>query len=642
MAYKNLGHFIDTLDKAGQLKHIAEYVNPDLEMTEIVDRVSKHNGPALLFENTGTAFPLLINSMGTYQRMCMALGVQDLDDVAHEIEGLFKLLTAPKENILDKLKMLPKLGQFASWMPKTLSGRGECQQVVMPDPDLSKLPIMKCWPADGGRYITLPIIHTRDPLTGSRNVGMYRIQVFGPKLTAIHWQLHKVSRRHFEEYKKLGKRMPVAIALGGDPVYTYAATAPLPDGIDEYILAGFLRKKKVELVKCLTQDIEVPADADIVIEGYVDPTEDFLLEGPFGDHTGYYSLPDYYPAFHVTAITHRKDAVYPSTIVGIPPQEDAWIGKATERIFLAPIKMTMVPEIIDMDLPIEGVFHNMAIIKINKTFPGQGLKVMNSLWGAGQMMFTKMMLIVDQHADIKDYAKLAEYVSRNFDPQQDVVIGQGPIDVLDHSCSKMAFGGKLGIDATTKLPEELRTEGILPLQVPAALSLEKLRLQFPEIEGLNDSLLQLGISFVVLAVRKNRKGHIRELNERIARLPEFEHIKVILYLDAGIDIGSIGDAVWRFCNNTDVKRDSMLVQADADKHAHLSLDGTRKTLELDGFTRDWPNVLVMDDATISAIDAKWNKLGLGTFLPSPSIKYKKGLYGDGAVAATPTLQAAKV
>jgi 4-hydroxy-3-polyprenylbenzoate decarboxylase len=634
MAYKNLEQFINALEKAGQLVRIKHYVNPELEMTEVVDRVSKHDGPALLFENTGTDFPLLINSMGTYRRMCMALGVQELDDVAHEIEGLFKLLTAPKESIMDKLKMLPKLGQFASWMPKTLSGRGECQQVVMTDPDLSKLPIMKCWPADGGRYITLPIIHTRDPLTGSRNVGMYRIQIFGPKLTAIHWQLHKVSRRHFEEYKKLGKRMPVAIALGGDPVYTYAATAPLPDGIDEYILAGFLRKKKVELVKCLTQDIEVPADADFVIEGYVDPNEEFLLEGPFGDHTGYYSLPDYYPAFHVTAITHRKGAVYPSTIVGIPPQEDAWIGKATERIFLAPIKMTMVPEIIDMDLPIEGVFHNMAIIKINKTFPGQGLKVMNSLWGAGQMMFTKMMLIVDQHADIKDYAKLAQYVSRNFDPQQDVVIGQGPIDVLDHSCSKMAFGGKLGIDATVKLPEELRTEQVLPLSVPPSLSLQQLRAQFPEVEDMNDSLLKLGISFVVLAVRKNRKGHIRELNEKIARLPQMAHIKVILYLDAGIDISSIGDAVWRFCNNTDVKRDSIIIEGGEAGHAHLSLDGTRKTLELDGFTRDWPNVLVMDDATIATIDAKWDELGLGRFLSSPSIKYKKGLYGDGAVAAT--------
>jgi 4-hydroxy-3-polyprenylbenzoate decarboxylase len=274
--------------------------------------------------------------------------VNDLDDVSREIESLFKSLMKPKDNILDKLMMLPKLNQLASWMPKTKSGRGECQEVVMDKPDITKLPVMKCWPEDGGDFLTLPVINTKDPNTGIRNVGLYRMQVFAPDLTAMHWHKHKVSAKHFSEYKKLNKRMPVSVALGGDPVYTYAATAPLPENVDEYMLAGFLRKKHVELVKCLTNEMEVPADADIIIEGYIDPDEGYILEGPFGDHTGYYSLADYYPKFHITCITHKRNAIYPSTIVGIPPQEDAWLGKATERIFLAPIKMTLIPEIVDI------------------------------------------------------------------------------------------------------------------------------------------------------------------------------------------------------------------------------------------------------------------------------------------------------
>ena len=349
MAYKDLQHFIKTLEEAGELVRIREFVNPELEITEITDRISKVYGPALLFENTGYDFPVLINSMGTEKRMAMALGVEKLDDLAHQIEDLFKKFTAPKNGFIDKLKMLPQLGEVASWMPRVVSGRGACQQVVMENPDVTKIPVLKCWPEDGGPFITLPVIQTKDPLTGLRNVGLYRMQVFGPTLTGMHWHRHKVSARHFNEYKKLGRKMPVVVTIGGDPSYAYSGTAPLPDGVDEFMLAGFIRKKRVELVQCITQDMQVPSDADIVIEGYVDPAEDFILEGPFGDHTGFYSLADYYPKFHITAITYKKDAVYLATIVGIPPQEDAWIGKATERIFLAPIKMTMVPEIVDID-----------------------------------------------------------------------------------------------------------------------------------------------------------------------------------------------------------------------------------------------------------------------------------------------------
>jgi 4-hydroxy-3-polyprenylbenzoate decarboxylase len=340
MAWKNQQEFIDALEREGELVRIKTYVNPKWEIAEITDRVSKSGGggKALLFENTGTDFPVLMNAYGSEKRMCMALGVDHLDEVAEQMQSLFHLLSSPKENLLDKLKMLPLLGEFAGWMPKVVKGKGDCQQVVITNPDITKLPVITCWPKDGGPFVTLPVIHTKDPGTGIRNVGMYRMQVFESTLTGMHWHKHKVSARHFAEYKKLGMKMPVAVALGGDPTYAYSATAPLPDNVDEYMLAGFLRKKKVELVKCITQpEIEVPADADFIIEGYVDPSEELIWEGPFGDHTGYYSLPDWYPKFHITAITHKKNAVYPATIVGIPPQEDAWLGKATERIFLSSI-----------------------------------------------------------------------------------------------------------------------------------------------------------------------------------------------------------------------------------------------------------------------------------------------------------------
>jgi 4-hydroxy-3-polyprenylbenzoate decarboxylase len=633
MAYKNLQHFIQTLEEAGELVRIKEYVNPELEITEITDRVSKQYGPALLFENTGYDFPVLINSMGNYKRMCMALGVENMDEISKEIEGLFKMLTGPKDNLLDKLKMLPKLGQISSWMPKVVSGKGECQEVVMKNPDMTKLPVLKCWPEDGGPFVTLPVIHTKDPLTGIRNVGMYRMQVFGPDLTGMHWHKHKVSARHYNEYKKLGQKMPVAVALGGDPVYTYAATAPLPDGIDEYMLAGFLRKKKVELVQCLTQDIQVPADADIIIEGYVDPQEDWIWEGPFGDHTGYYSLADWYPRFHVTCITHRKNAVYPATIVGIPPQEDAWIGKATERIFLAPIKMTMIPEIIDMVLPMEGVFHNLVIVKIKKDYAGQALKVMNSMWGAGQMMFTKMIVVVDGDVDIHNNLEVAKYISENVDPQQDIIYTSGPMDVLDHSCSKSSFGGKMGIDATKKHPEELRAESNISNAIKSIENKSKITAQFPEIKDINDSLLSLGVSLVVVSIEKNRKGHIKEINEQLFALDEFKNVKVIIYLEHTIDISDLADAVWRFSNNVDPKRDSYTVEAaDEQSISHVGFDGTRKTKELDGFSRDWPNILANTPEVIEKVDAMWSKLGLGEFVESPSRKYIKQLYEGGAVA----------
>jgi 4-hydroxy-3-polyprenylbenzoate decarboxylase len=684
MAYKNQQQFIETLEKAGELIRIKAYVDPKLEMAEITDRMSKQpgGGKALLFENSGYSFPVLMNAYGSEKRMCMALGVEHLDDVAKQIEELFKLLASPKEGIIDKLKLLPKLNQFASWMPKVKSGLGECQEIIMSEkplpmggsrslsgwgglPDITKLPVITCWPKDGGPFVTLPVIHTKDPNTGTRNVGMYRIQVFGPTLTAMHWHKHKVSAKHFNEYKKLGKIMPVAVALGGDPVYAYSATAPLPENVDEYMLAGFLRKKKVELVKCITQpEVEVPADADFIIEGYVDPNDEMIWEGPFGDHTGYYSLPDWYPRFHITAITHKKDPVYPATIVGIPPQEDAWLGKATERIFLAPIKMTMVPEIIDMDMPVEGVFHNLVIVKIKKDFAGQGQKVMNAMWGAGQMMFNKILVLTSppnplskgdgESESLTNYEKVAREVFKNLNPATDIYFSQGPMDVLDHSCSKLGFGGKMCVDGTMKFEEEKEEGYKLPAYrtgrqaVSYKLDAEFLKNKFPEIYEVNTSLLGKEIPCLIISVEKNRKGHIRELHAQICELQEMEGIKMILYVEHTVDANDLPTALWRFCNNLDPKRDHMLCEVKAEeggrevnlksqisnlKPACMGFDGTRKTKEFDDFHRDWPNIIVADDATIKAVDAKWNDLGIGKFIASPSLKFKRQMYGEEAAVS---------
>ncbi|MDR0695087.1 MAG: menaquinone biosynthesis decarboxylase, partial [Prevotellaceae bacterium] len=383
---------------------IREFVNPVLEMAEIADRMAKsgNGGKALLFENTGTAFPVLMNLYGSTPRMLQALGLGAYEEIEQRFNRLFSDVLSPKQSLWDKLKLLPALKQATQWLPEVRKERGACQDVVMPQPDLSKLPILQCWPHDGGRFITLPMVHTKDPATGARNVGMYRMQAFSNTTAGMHWHRHKTGARHFAAFAAQHKegRFPVAVALGGDPVYAYCAVAPMPENVDEYLLAGFLRNKPVPLVRCLTQPLEVPADADFVIEGYVDVQALPETEGPFGDHTGFYSLEDLYPVMQVTSITHRKDAIYPATVVGIPPQEDAYFAQATERIFLTPIRLAVAPEIVDMHLPAEGVSHNLAIVKIKKDYPGQAIKVAHALWGAGQMMFNKIMIVVDGETEL--------------------------------------------------------------------------------------------------------------------------------------------------------------------------------------------------------------------------------------------------
>lgn len=633
MPYQSLYHFIEKLENEGELIRINEMVNPELEITEITDRISKlpGGGKALLFENTGTNFPVLINAMGSEKRMELALGVNHLDDIGKDLEALFIDLSAPKNNLIEKLKLLPRLSNISSWMPKVVGGKAKCQEVVYHDSDLSILPVLKCWPKDGGPFVTLPMVITKDPLTGIRNVGMYRMQVFDKKLTGMHWHKHKVGARHFNEYKKLGKKMPVAVALGGDPAYTYAATSPVPDNIDEFLLAGFLRKKKVELVKCITQDVEVPNDADIIIEGYVDPEEEFIWEGPFGDHTGFYSLADWYPKFHVTCITHRKNAVYPATIVGVPPMEDAWIGKATERIFLTPIKMAILPEVIDYDLPFAGVAHNIAIVKINKTYAGQALKVMNALWGAGQMMFNKIMIIIDQQVNIHQYDNLSKMILENVDPYFDIHFMQGPLDVLDHSSRKMAFGSKMGIDATTKFDEEMNPASKNKRE-DKSINIESIKNVFKEI---TDAHIYSAANYriVILSIKKQDRLHIESLAGKLFNLPGFSYIKFCFFVDDVVDAGDLNLITWIASGNIDPKRDSIILSGNTKSNSCIFIDATRKTKQKDNFQRDWPNIVVSDNKTIKKVDQKWDDYNMGNFIKSPSLKYKKLLFGGGAIAS---------
>lgn len=449
MSYKDLQQFIEMLEKKGLLKRIKTEVDAELEITEITDRVCKKGGPALLFENVkGSHYPVLMNAMGSYERMNLALGVDHLDDIAQEIRDLMK--PSNYIGLINKVKAAPKLLQLANIFPKKVN-HAPCQEVIE-EPDLDTLPILKCWPKDGGRFITLPLVITKDPVTGNTNMGMYRMQVYDKTTTGMHWHMHKDGRENFNRFKEQGNRMPVSVAIGADPATIYSATAPLPKEISEYLFAGFLRKKPVEVVKCITNDLEVPAHAEFVLEGYID-LDEFRVEGPFGDHTGYYSLEDKYPVFHVTCITRKKKPIYPATIVGKPPMEDCYIAKATERIFL-PLLQMQNPEIIDINMPLEGVFHNCIIIAIKKSYPGHAKKIMNTVWGMGQMMFTKMVIVVDHHVNPHDLSTVAWKVFNNIDAKRDMLIVDGPLDALDHSSPLPHYGHKIGIDATKKWPEE--------------------------------------------------------------------------------------------------------------------------------------------------------------------------------------------
>lgn len=451
MAYRDLRGFIVLLEEKGLLKRITTPVDPHLEIAEINDRVVKEGGPALLFEKPlGSSIPCLVNLFGSDERMKLALEIESYDEIA---ERMLEFIEPEiPTNLMEKLKTIPMLKRLADFLPKYVK-TGACKEVIIKDnPSLNIFPILKTWPLDGGRFITLPLIFTKDPETGIRNCGMYRMQVYDEKTTGMHWHMHKDASRHMAKAEKMGERLPLAVAIGSDPAVMYSATAPLPPDVDEMLLAGFLRKSPVEMVKCETVDLEVPANSEIVLEGYCEAGER-RREGPFGDHTGYYSLIDEFPVFHLTCITMRNDPIYTATIVGRPPMEDCYIAKATERIFLPLIKK-QIPEIVDINLPIEGVFHNIAIVSINKKYPGQARKVMYGLWGMGQMSFTKIILIMDKDVNIHNPSEVIWRIGNNVDPKRDIVILEGPLDMLEHASDIPAYGGKMGIDATKKLPSE--------------------------------------------------------------------------------------------------------------------------------------------------------------------------------------------
>jgi 4-hydroxy-3-polyprenylbenzoate decarboxylase len=619
MPFTGLANFIGQLEKAGQLVRISAFVDPRLEITEVADRISKNGGAALLFENTGTGFPLLINSFGSEKRMAMALGRKDLDEPAEEIEQIFKLLTRTSGSISGKLSALPALYNLSGYIPSRSARKGRCQQVIHNDPDLGILPVLKCWPYDGGQFITLPVVNTFNPVTLKPNAGMYRMQILDKQTTAMHWQMHKTGAAHFEEWKNTGRKMPVSVVLGGDPVYTYAATAPLPENIDEYILAGFLRRRKVKMVKCLTNEIYVPEDTDIVIEGFVDPAEDPVWEGPFGDHTGFYSLADWYPRFHVTCITHARDAVYPATIVGIPPMEDALIARATEKIFLAPVKLALQPEIEDLHMPDAGVAHNLVVVKIRKSYPGQGMKVINSLLGAGQMMFSKYLAVVSGEIDIRDYKALMNHILKNTNPSEDLLFSHGPLDVLDHSSDAFAFGGKLGIDATVKMAGERRVDDIPAPEVNTDLrSLLNSMILENRITAFDmPSSLNLNNILILSVNVSENPGVTRQIAEKLKNEIRGDAFRLFIIVDHTVDVTDHFIVAWQVLGNSDPSRDHIFVSGNC-----LLIDGTIKLFREKGFKRSWPNIVCSDEATIKAVDEKWDKLGLGRFIPSPSLKYR--------------------
>jgi 4-hydroxy-3-polyprenylbenzoate decarboxylase len=453
MAYKDLREFIAALDRAGELKRIPFEVDPHLEITEFADRAVKRGGPALLFEKPkGSAAPVLINAFASARRMEIALEVESLEAVASRISEMIQM-RAP-EGLIDKLKMLPKLADMAAFFPKTVSG-GPCQEVVLRDGfSLDEIPALYCWPDDGGRFITLPMVFTRNPESGKRNCGMYRMQIYDGRTTGMHWQTHKQGAEHFRRRSREGKgtRMDVAVAIGADPATMYSAILPLPPDLDEMMIAGFLRGKPVEMVKCRTVDLEVPAQAEYVLEGWVEAGET-RVEGPFGDHTGFYSLEDEYPVFHVECLTRRKEPIYATTIVGPPPMEDYYMGKAIERIFL-PLMRLQLPEVRDMAMPAEGVFHNLMLVSMRKSYPGHARKVMHAIWGLGQAMFTKCIVVVDEDVDVQNFSEVAWRALNNIDPQRDIEFALGPVDSLDHSSRLPDFGSKMGVDATRKWPQE--------------------------------------------------------------------------------------------------------------------------------------------------------------------------------------------
>lgn len=572
MVFKDLQKFLAALDKKGLLHTVDVEVDPELEITEIADRVSKNFGKALKFTRVkGSVYPLVINTMGTYERLNIGLGVTDLDEIASQIEDYMNL--SGYVTLKGKIMAIPKLAPLPFIFPKKIKN-APCQEVIE-EPNLDALPIIKCWPQDGGKYITLPLVFTKDPETGQQNVGMYRMQVYDHKTTGMHWHLHKDGKEIYEKYRRLGMKMPVSVAIGCDPATIYAATAPLPKMIDEMIFAGYLKKKPVELTKCVSNDLYVPAHAEFILEGYVDLDEK-RLEGPFGDHTGYYSLSDLYPVFHLEKMTRKKNPVYPTTIVGKPPMEDCYLGKATERIFL-PLMKIQCPELVDIDFPLEGVFHNCAIVSIKKAFPLHGNKILYALWGLGQMMYTKMIIVVDETVNVHNYALVFKTLIENVTAENHLVLSEGPLDALDHASNRAFQGFRLGIDATAKFA--LESSG-----VSCKFNFEESILPFDKKKG------------------QRAQSFMHTWAEDLTK-PNW-----VVLVDAWIDPEHLSTVAWKIFNNIDPKRD-MVIQSRSDGSLFVGIDATKKYPE-DGLMRPWPDDIVMQQAIIDKVTQRWPEYGI--------------------------------
>ncbi|MBI5811124.1 MAG: menaquinone biosynthesis decarboxylase [Meiothermus silvanus] len=598
--YKNLQAYLADLERRSELVRVREPVSAELEITEIADRLVKREGPAVLFERVeGKDFPLAIGLYGTAPRTARALGVPHLDALAEKVAKLLDI-NPGKGGLKAVFSLLPKLGELKGFFPRRVL-RAPVQEVVLKGDavDLSRLPVLKCWPLDGGPFITLPLVITKDPAAppggaGELNLGMYRMQVLDKQSTAMHWQLHKVGRRHFDTAKRLGKRLEVAVALGGDPILTYAATAPIPPipGVNEFNLAGFLRGAPLELARGITVDLPVPAEAEFILEGYIDPAEDLVVEGPFGDHTGFYTLEDLYPRFHVTAITHRKNAVYPATIVGRPPMEDAYLIEASERLFL-PAARLILPEIADYHMPPAGIAHNWVNVAIEKRYPGQAYKVAGGLLGLGQMMFAKVMVVLDKGQALKPgFPALLEALQHAL-PGRDTLVFRGPMDVLDHSSRAVGYGGKLIIDGTTKLEEE---GGEVPFTPLAHRDL-------PALPGVRQAQWP-GVWAATL--EKTRAGQAKALAEKLLATPHSRGIRLLLLTDADTRLEP-DELLWAVLNNIDPERDSWVMEGASGPV--LVLDGTRKLAE-EGFAREWPQKITMSPEVVRRVDERWEKLGL--------------------------------
>ena len=595
--YKNLREFLDSLEKAGEILHIRHAVSPYVEISRYTDRESKspEGGKALFFENVkGSDFPVCTNIFGSYRRICMAMGVKHLDELAVRIRKYIEF--HPPKNLKEALRTIPMALELGSFFPRKFRGKTPpCQEVILTgnQVDLSRLPVLHCWPKDAGPFVTLPLVITQSLENGKRNMGMYRLQIFDKNTTGMHWHIHKDGSHYYNEYRRAGKRMPVAVAIGADPATVYAATAPMPRGLDEIILAGFIRKKPVSLTKCVTIDMEVPAEAEFVLEGYVEPDEQ-RIEGPFGDHTGYYSLADKYPVFHVTAITHRKNPIYNATLVGRPPMEDCYLAKATERLFL-PMLQTVFPEIQDYCLPWEGVFHNIVIVSVDKEYAGHAQKIMSGLWGQGQMSFCKAIVIVDREISPQNPAQVMQTLLTKLDIASDITLTRGILDVLDHSSPFPNFGNKIGLDITERFPTE-PARNMQKMEIPppsqdglACIMRTMLsetvscRHLFPEFSEKSDTANRI----LLISVQKSKDRSGRDFAMMLLSLDELRMFNLFVLYDEHIDLHDNSLILWKLFNNTDPGRDILIQE-------HRAVIDACSKGPADGHEREWPDELCFD------------------------------------------------